>query len=146
MSLEDVNGILDRLERLETQPVSSALPVGSILLSALSLKAFQDQYGPGWVRCLGQTVPEFGRVPDLRDRFPRIAGEERNLLKTQEQATHTGNLRVRTDRVQGGRVSLNETLSAETSEESANIKLHHADHPPPSREGGDWHFFSEVNA
>ena len=49
-----IEALSERLHQLETRPIKHALPVGSILLSALSKAAFQALYDGTWVPCHGQ--------------------------------------------------------------------------------------------
>ena len=57
-----IEALSARINQLETRPIKNALPVGSILLSALSKTAFQAQYNCFQAICSG--LPDRGCQPE----------------------------------------------------------------------------------
>jgi len=140
-----IEALSSRVHQLESMPIKNALPVGSILLSALSKTAFQAQYDGTWVPCHGQEIEGFGKVPDLQDRFPRVVADEEKLGKTQEQSTNKGDLSVGISEFTAGTVSIKESLKGNSEPSNADIKMFRDTRPPARGLGGDWHFYAGVN-
>ena len=142
---EQLDSTKQKITVLNTQPIKNALPVGSVLFSTLSESSFQNQYDGTWVRCMGQTIEGFGKVPDLQDRFPRVVKSEDDIGNQQEQSTNKGDLGVNIDSLTGGKISINEVLQGTARESKANIKMHCDTSLPARGEGGDWHFYGQSN-
>ena len=145
-ALEKIGQLEQAVSDLKSKPIKNALPVGSVLFSTLSESVFQGQYDGTWVRCMGQTVEGFGKVPDLQDRFPRVVSGEENIGNLQEQSTNKGDLGVNIDSLTGGRISINEVLEGTAKQSNANIKMFCDTRPPARGQGGDWHFYGGANS
>jgi hypothetical protein len=73
---------LEKVADLNTNPISTALPIGSIIQSFLDKDSFQGLYGANWALCNGQEFegPELKELtgwkilPDLSGKFLRSAG------------------------------------------------------------------------
>ena len=73
---------LEKVSDLNTKPISTALPIGSIIQSFLDKDSFQSLYGANWAPCNGQEFegPELKELtgwkilPDLSGKFLRSAG------------------------------------------------------------------------
>lgn len=116
-----------QIDTLKTKPITSALPIGTVIQSFLTSESFQSEYGDGWMLCDGSScegtafakLSKRQTLPDLRGKFLRtIGGKAANLGLAQDQATAVNGLKNAQSKVTGGSVEGEISSYDKSSEES----------------------------
>ena len=114
-----------QVDTLKTKPITSALPIGTVIQSFLTSESFQSEYGDGWMLCDGSScegtayakLSKRQTLPDLRGKFLRTTGgKAANLGLAQDQATAVNGLVNSASNVSQGR--MNTTVKLEKAEKT----------------------------
>lgn len=129
----EVIDLKSRLLALEKSVEEKAdlLPVGTILLSHLTLENFQKVYGSGWVRLED-------KYPEARGRFFRLAQSKSELGTTQEDTTAVNSLSVETAYTPG-KIQAKKTVYGSVGSGTSELKMWETN--TPAVPGPIWRFF-----